>query len=277
ITCGAADKFGFTEEETALMCGSHNGEQCHIEIVARILNKIGLDEQHLQCGIHPPLDKETARSIKESGSVYSQLHNNCSGKHAAILAGSLYMGYPIDDYLSAGHPWQKMIIETISTMCDYPAERIGTGIDGCGVPVYAAPLYNAALAAAVLAKPAGQSTDTASVCQRIFKAMITYPYMIAGRNRICTDLITAGGGKIAAKAGAEGFYLVSVRKEDEGIGIAVKIDDGAERARDAIVIEILSAMKLLDKTQLTALAKYHRPAIYNHKRIVVGRINPICP
>ena len=275
IAYGAIDIFGFDNEDIAIMCGSHNGEPTHIEKVAGVLKKTGLDENHLKCGIHPPLDRETARSIKQTGGTYSPLHNNCSGKHAAMLAGSVLRGFDLNDYLSREHPWQKAIISVIAEMGDYSPGEMIIGVDGCGAPVHALPLYNCALAAARLAVPTGISKINAIACEKIFPAIVENPYLIAGRGRFCTDLIETGGGAVAAKAGAEGFYMVSIRRENKGIGIVVKIDDGAQRARDPVVIEALRKLGVLNYEQVDKLERHYKHAILNHAGEKVGEVKVV--
>ena len=274
ITSGAAKEFGFTAQEIALMCGSHNGESTHTELMADILQKIGLNEEYLKCGIHPPLDDDIRKTMRQKGEPFTQLHNNCSAKHAAMLAGSVFRGYPLDDYQHPEHPWQREIIKTLAEIANVKPWDILLGIDGCGVPVHALPLYNAAWAGARLAFPEGLNERISFACAHIFQAMAMNPYMVAGKNRICTELIRAGKGDIAAKSGAEGFYLISYKKNGKGYGIALKIDDGAERACNSVVIETLAQLEILKPEDISALNRYHKPQIVNHTGIQVGAILP---
>lgn len=272
ITSGAADYFGFDNEEIALMCGSHNGESAHTDVLRRVFMKVGLAENDLLCGVHPPLDKQTRDEMQSAGIPLSQIHNNCSGKHSAMLAGCVFRNYKRYSYYLPTHPWQIEIIDALSRISEIPAHEIGIGVDGCGVPVHSLPVYNAALSAAKFACPQNLPKDLYSACGRIFNAMASFPYMIGGRNRFCTDLISAGHDSIAAKAGAEGFYLVSIRKDNHGVGIAVKVDDGNERARDCVVLKTLKILHFLAVEQVGMLEKYASPSIFNHRGEVVGKI-----
>ena len=272
VTSGAVGRFQFTPREIALMCGSHNGEEAHIETVSGILRKAGLREDKLKCGPHPPFDPDARLALKKSGASPSQLHNNCSGKHTAMLAGCVHENYSLEGYLEFDHPWQKKILEAIAELAETGTDEIVLGVDGCGAPVHALPLYNSALAGAKLAGLKEGDGPPGAACGRIFRAMTENPYMVAGKDRICTELIEAGGGKLLAKAGAEGYYLAAFRDNDRGIGIAVKIDDGAERARDIVVIELLHRWGALEADGLRKLEKRNQREIFNHSRQKVGEI-----
>ncbi|NQS96851.1 MAG: asparaginase [candidate division Zixibacteria bacterium] len=275
ITCGAAEEFGFTLSEIALMCGSHSGEKTHTDAVESILRKIGLTEKHLKCGVHPPLDAETRRTIKTKGEAYSQLHNNCSAKHAAMLAGCVFRGYSLEDYSDPDHPWQRGIVSAIAELSGLKPGDIILGIDGCNVPVHAMPLYNAALAGAKLARPQGLDENICRACKSIFRAMVENPYMAAGRERICTAIMQAANGELIAKAGAEGFYLAAYKENDRGFGIAVKLDDGSQRGRDPAVIETLRQLGVLSDETIVKLTKIHHHKIINHAGVIVGEVRPV--
>ena len=275
LISGAAEKFGFTEEEIALMCGSHSGTETHTRNIAGILRKIGLSEKDLKCGIHPPLDQQTRNSLAESGKKFTQLHNNCSGKHAAMLAGSIFRGYAIDDYLNPGHPWQKEILKILSLLAGIPIENITVGVDGCGAPVHSLPLYNAALAAARLVKPSEDNSKTAEACRGVIRAMTEFPEMVGGEGRICTDLIKSTHGKIIGKAGAEGFYLAFWLKDSVGYGLALKIDDGAERAREPVLLECLKQLGALTPEEADSLETHRKRKIVNHAGLEVGEIRTV--
>ncbi len=272
ILSGAAEHFGFSPQEAALMSGSHSGERIHTDLTLGILRKIGLKPEQLQCGVHSPLDKEARTELKLRSQPASALHNNCSAKHAAMLAGSIYRGYPPDSYLDFDHPWQKEILEVIAELAEVEPEEIELGVDGCGAPVHALPLRKAALAAAKLAGLSGAEGALGAACERVFDAMTRHPYLVAGRGRICTELIEAGGGELIAKAGAEGYYLAAFRDKGRGIGLAVKIDDGAERARDLVVVETLDGLGVFKGEIIGVLDKYRSRDILNHSGMKVGEI-----
>ena len=210
-----------------------------------MLQRIGLDESALQCGSHWPFDRKSANALVLRGEKPRAIHNNCSGKHAAMLALAIYRGYPLDDYYAADHPVQREIIAALSRLADVPAEQIVVGIDGCGVPVFGLPLRSAALAFARLVDPAGLPPAWAGACQRIVSAMQAHPDMVAGAGRICTALMKSAPGRLIAKSGAEGYYALGILPGqiagiERGLGIVVKIADGNfDTGVHPVVIEIL--------------------------------------
>ncbi|GAW91463.1 asparaginase [Calderihabitans maritimus] len=273
IESGAAERFSFTPAEIAVMCGSHAGEPVHVETVKSILDKIGASPSALLCGIHRPFHRPTANRLIENREKPTELHNNCSGKHSAMLALALHHGWPLEKYLAPDHPVQKTMLDTISHMCQLPEEEIVVGTDGCGVPVFGMPLYNMALAFASLVEPRKISGKKREACHFISEAMLSNPVMVSGSGRICTELINHGRGNIVAKAGAEAVYCLGIK--NYGWGVALKIEDGSQRAVSPAVIEILRQLRLLDASQLQALNEFHRPEVKNFRGETVGMIRPV--
>ena len=276
IALGAADRFGFSEGEVAIACGSHSGEPVHVATVRSMLEKIGLDESALKCGVHEPFSAEVARGLARNGESPNVLQNNCSGKHAGMLALALHVGAPTESYDDWSNPVQQAITKTVAEFSDVPREKIAIGVDGCGVPVFGIPVRAMAQMYARLAMPP-ESFDAATraACGRIIKAMIDYPEMVGGtRNRLDTELIKAGEGRLISKIGAEGVYTVSVLPCDEwpeGLGLALKIEDGDDhRARPPAVIEALRQLNVLSEKELAALASYAPTVITNRRGERVG-------
>lgn len=273
VESGAADRFGITPRDLALFCASHNGEEMHTETVKGIFAKLGKDPALLQCGVHMPYHAPTAKAMLRAGQEPTPLHCNCSGKHSGMLALCVHLGYDPGTYLEPDHPVQQLILDYIADLTGYPRGEIAIGIDGCGVPVHGLPVYNMAWAYARLARPAGLSPQRAEACRRVASAMIAHPEMVGGTDRFCTELMRAGGGQLVGKAGAAGVYCVGIM--DEGIGIAVKCEDGSGRGRDPAVVEILAQLGYLDSGQLEALAKFHRPQNLNHRKEKCGEVIPV--
>jgi L-asparaginase II len=248
------------------MCGSLNGQDFQVAAIRSILDKIGAREGHLQCGVHRPSHRHTAQKLKESGMPATPLHNNCAGKHAAMLALCTHHGWPFDDYISLKHPVQGLIRDTIAALSGVPAQEIGTGIDGCGVPVFFLPLANLARAYARLT-----SDLDPDIC-RLMEAALDHPEMIAGDERLCTDIMRALKKKVFAKTGAEGGYALSLM--EKGWGVAIKIEDGSNRALGPAVIETLNQLGVLTGDELVQLQPYHRIPIYNHRKEIVGGVKP---
>lgn len=276
ITSGAAERFNITPRELAVACASHNGEPVHTEAVAGLLAKIGLDEKALLCGAHPPYNEDAARRLEREGKPFTQLHNNCSGKHAGMLATALHLGFSIEDYVSPNHPLQREIIYTLARMGELDRE-MPIGIDGCSAPTFGVPLKSLALAFARLTSlwSAGDST-IAEAAGSIVEAMTAHPEMIGGtKGRLDTDLLIAAGGRLICKVGAEAAYSIGVlpcRQFPHGLGIAIKIEDGSYRALGAVVVETLAQLGLLAPSEQARLAIYHRPAIVNHRGLNAGEV-----
>lgn len=278
IASGAAVHFGFTEKEIAIACGSHNGEDEHRRTVASMLKKIGLDESALHCGAHEPYGKEAAHELQRSGRPPTALHNNCSGKHAAMLALARYLGAPTENYEELSHPVQQMIAETVAQFSGATEGEMGVGIDGCSAPNFAVPLRAMALMYARLVQPpAWLKDERRAACGRIVEAMKADPEMVEGRGELDTELMRAAGGRIISKVGAEGVYTAGVMPSErfpKGLGVAFKIEDGdkGDRARSPVAIEILRQLGLLAETDAPGLARFTNPVIRNHRGDEVGRV-----
>lgn len=264
ITTGTADRFSFSPAELAVMSGSLNGQDFQVHTIQSILNKIGLDESALQCGVHRPSHRETAKQLQDEGRKPSTLHNNCAGKHTAMLSLCIHHGWPLDNYINKKHPVQQLMLKTVSSLTEVPLEKIEIGIDGCGVPVFFLPLKNLAQAYAKLTSTSDQDIH------RLMEAILSHPEMIAGDERICTDIMRALDKKVFAKTGAEGGYAMSLM--GKGWGVAIKIEDGNNRAMQPVIIETLKQLNIITKKEEDKFQHYHRPAIKNHRKEIVGSI-----
>jgi L-asparaginase II len=276
VATGAADRFEFTESEIAIACGSHSGEPIHTETVRSMLGKIGLDDSALKCGVHEPFSAEVTRELASEQQSPNVLQNNCSGKHAGMLALAIHLGAPTETYDTPTNPVQQMIGETVARFSDVPLDQISIGTDGCGVPVFGLPVEAMALMYARLVKPpASFDEPTTKACQRIVRAMMDFPEMVGGtEDRLDTELIRAGAGRLISKIGAEGVYTVGVlpcERWPRGLGLALKIEDGDDRrARPPAVIEALRQLDVLNETELKALGAYAPTIIINRRGDRVG-------
>ena len=274
LTSGAAEKFGFSEKEIALACGSHSGESFHVETAHKMLAKIGLREPDLKCGAHLPFnDAEAERMIKASESP-TQLHNNCSGKHSAMLGLAEFIGADIENYYLPENPVQEKILETVSLFSDVPQNEIKIGIDGCAAPNFALPVSAMARSFAKLVYPPETFDEkTRGACRTIVSAMTNFPEMIGGTERLDTLIMQTRRGEIISKVGAEGVYTAGVLpspKWKTGLGIAFKIEDGEDkRARPVVAIELLRQLGILDAKSLRRLSPM---AIENRRGDKVGKI-----
>ncbi len=268
---GAEEKFKFNDQEISIMCASHYGEDFHRKTVEGMLAKIGLNIENLLCGSTYSLNQDYRMKQLAEHVVLNQTNTDCSGKHSGMLAACVAKGYSTEGYNHPEHPVQKDIIDVISRMCEYDAEKIIIGIDGCTVPVHGMPLYNAALGFAKLSKPYGLEPELQKACIRVYDAMNNAPEMVAGTGGFCTELIKNTNGKLVGKLGAEGVYCVGLKKE--GIGIAVKIEDGNySRAISPAVIRCLEDLKVLDDMELEALSSFRSFTNRNNTGNVVGEV-----
>ncbi|WML48718.1 asparaginase [Neobacillus sp. PS3-34] len=227
IETGTADRFQYSPAEISLSCASHSGEVFHREAVLTILNKIGLEEEALQCGTHIPRDMESYKQLIREGKELTPVFSNCSGKHSGMLATAVHMNEDVLTYREIDHPIQQRILEAIESICEVPKEQIQLSVDGCGVPVHQLPLTHVALGFARLAKPNGVvEANHAAALERIRNAMVQYPEMVGGTDRFDTDLMRVFTGRVVAKAGAEAVQCIGL--VEEGIGIALKVEDGCQ-------------------------------------------------
>ncbi|MBI4795967.1 MAG: asparaginase [Deltaproteobacteria bacterium] len=265
---GAAEAFGFGPEELALFSGSLSGQDFQADLVTRALARLGLPPDVLQCGVHPPLHRPSAQALSKAGAKPTPLHNTCAGKHTAMLALCVHHKWPIENYLAVDHPVQHLILGTVGRMVGLPREDIKVAIDGCGAPVFYVPLKNIALGYARLAaaQPGSPGGD-------LLAAILDHPRHIAGDGRLDTDVMLALPGMVFAKSGAEGGYALAVA--ERGLGVALKIEDGAARALNPTVVAVLEQLGVLTPTAREALASYAQPPILNHRKEEVGRIRPV--
>ncbi|MEM7051530.1 MAG: asparaginase [Acidobacteriota bacterium] len=271
-----ADELALTEREIALACASHGGLPEHVEVARGLLARAGLGEGHLACGAHPPMDADHARALVVAGTEPTPLHNNCSGKHAAMLLACHLRGWPTMGYTEGGHRIQEEVRRWVGTCCRVGAETVGEGLDGCSVPTFHLSLLAVARGYAALVEPAaaGLAPRVARAVERVFAAMGREPMMVAGPGRFTTRLMEVTAGRIVGKEGAEGFYAMAVQGPRR-LGMAFKIADGGDRARDVMALELLQRFDCLTAEELTALDDFRRPVLRNHRLLPVGTIAPL--
>ncbi len=284
LAAGGERRFRLSTEEVAVAAASHGGEPFHTKTVVALLRKGGFSVEDLHCGAHAPMREETARALSIRHEKPVALHNNCSGKHAAMLLACRLFGDDPATYWRPDHPLQRRILDVISRMTGVPEERIGLGVDGCSVPVYQVPLYNLALSYARLVGPrlAGESAREFAARRRIVGAMTEVPEMVAGTGRFTTSLMREFGGSLLGKEGAEGVYAVGASSRlaaalpaGGAVGIALKIEDGAERGRDAVTVEVMRQLGLADGSRLGRLRRLARRPVRNVRGEVVGGMKPV--
>ncbi len=272
VLSGAGDYFGFNDRELAIMCASHFGQPMHRQTVEGILNKIGLTRDHILAGAVTSRNPDYALELARKGLPADPLFNDCSGKHAGMLAVCRYKGYPVENYTDTDHPLQQEILQTIASITDCQAHQITLGIDGCSLPVHALPLDRMARAYARLANPGHLSQPHRKAARIIYDAMNRNPEMIAGTNGFCSDLLRLTSGKMIAKIGAQGIYCIGIQNKNRGL--AVKMEDGSMKRLPPAVISILDQLDVLDQEEARALDQYRKPDNLNDARHKVGEIRP---
>ena len=292
IEHGGDRTFHLTSKEIAILCGSHEGTDAHVEVIKGIQAKVGVQESDLLCGTHLLSHLPTVESMRDRGEVPTPNRHNCSGKHTGMLAYARMRGLPIADYINPEHPIQKSILATFAEMCAMQPEWVERGTDGCSAPNFAVPLANVALGFARLCDPSGLPQDRAAACRRITSAMIANPAMVGGERRFDSRLMEVCSKRIIAKGGAEGYMAMGILAgalgvDSPGVGIVLKIADGDipvrdasgsfyKRVRPAVALEILRQLGYISEKELQALAEFGptRPVV-NARKLVVGESRPI--
>jgi L-asparaginase II len=267
LSSGGFDELGWGDEELTLACASHGGEPEHIAIADRMLQSIGREEGDLACGPHEPLSARGAKLARESGRPFSRLMNNCSGKHAAMLARAKTAGWPTHGYERADHSVQRSCLAEVATWSGIPIDDMPIGVDGCGVTVMALPLTAMALAYSRW----GQAVEVGDeLPSRTAAAVRANPFLLGGTDRFDTIMIEETRGGVISKVGAEGVHSITV--PGMGLGIAIKVEDGAVRAQTVAVIKVLQLMGVLPEALTPRLAEWAMRAIRNTRGEIVGEI-----
>jgi L-asparaginase II len=268
VESGKFDELGWGEPELALACASHGGEPEHVALASSMLHSIGLDESALACGPHIPLSGRGAQLLHESGATPTKLHNNCSGKHSAMMALATRNGWPNADYHDPSHPVQRTIRHGLSRWTGLENGALDIGTDGCGVPVFILSLLQMATAYARFAHAAHSEAAPA----RILSAMGSQPFLVGGTDRFDTVLTDATDGGVVAKVGAEGVHTVLIR--DRSIGFAIKVEDGAARAQYPAVLRLLQHLDALPADLPAPLHDFLVTPVRDTRGEVVGEIRP---
>ncbi len=267
---GAVDRFGMSDEEIALACASHHGEEVHTRRVANLLERLGLGPQVLECGAHQPNNDAARHALREAGAAPSARHNNCSGKHAGMLADTLALGAAPAGYVERTHPTQVAVRGAIERAIGQELSEDRVGIDGCSIPTWAAPLRAFATGFARMATGKGLSPDDAAAAQRIFDAATANPLLVAGTGHFDTVVMEAFGGRIMHKGGAEGVQCGAIR--DLSLGYAIKCETGNMAASQIIAAELLLALSDPDDAERAVLEEFRSQPLLNVRKIAVGDV-----
>jgi L-asparaginase II len=269
VESGAADRYALADEELALACASHSGEPAHVEGVARMLAKAGLDISALACGTHWPSSQAATFALARTGAP-SALHNNCSGKHAGFLCAARALGVDHVGYCRPEHAVQRAVCAVLEDLTGAVLSQNRRAVDGCSVPTWAIPLENLAYAFAKFGTGHGLAAARAGAAARLRAACAHHPWHIAGTGRFCTEIMRLLGSRALVKTGAEGVFCGAL--PDLGLGIAIKCDDGGGRAAEAIMAAVIARFLPLEDQGRAALARFSRPPLRNCNGLEVGSL-----
>lgn len=268
VLSGAADALGLADDHLAIACASHNGEPEHVALVNAWLEQLGLTTEYLECGVSLPFTEPVRLQLSRDHVPATNLHHCCSGKHVAMLTVCKKRGWLIDGYANYAHPLQAKIRQHMTTIFGTDADSLEYATDGCSVPTYLLPLDVMALGFAKLG--AGYfSTELNHAANRLRQAQARAPFMVAGSERLDTQLLQAGQGRLQVKMGAEGVYLGAI--PDRNIGFALKCEDGSLRGQEALVIELLRNIGEEDLINRLPNA-VTRPVIRSARGLPIGQI-----
>lgn len=270
---GAIDRFTLSDEELALACASHQGEDAHVTGVSAFLRHVGRDPADLECGAHPPTYARAREAMRAAGGEPTPLHNNCSGKHAGMLSVATALGVDAAHYVDRDHPVQQAVRAAMEEVLGTGLAEDRCGIDGCSVPTWAAPLHVFARGFARMGTGEGLSDATAAAATRIVGAAMAHPHLVGGTGNLDTLLMEAFGGRLFQKGGAEGVQCGILR--EKGWGYALKIDDGNMAASQAVLAKLLLSVASPDDAQRTLLERYATQTIRNVRRLDVGELRAV--
>ncbi len=270
VESGAIEHYGLDNRHIALACASHNGEFAHTNLVINWLEKVKLEESDLECGAELPLHAQTQFELIRSSGVPRRYHHNCSGKHMGMLTTARYMGDKTADYRLYQHNVQQRWFQVLEELCGIEVAKLPYGYDGCGIPTLALPGRLLATAMARLGDPAGLGMERKFATQMILQAVSEEPYLVAGADRLCSDLMLETGKPVLVKTGADGCYCAVLT--ELGLGISLKIDDGNKQAAEVLLGAVLKQLGAIDETQYSKLANHFTPTINNSRGEAIGHI-----
>ena len=268
IETGVAEQTNASDAEIALACASHNAQPRHVDAVRQWLARHGLAEADLECGPHLPYHVPSAHECVRAGIPGLAVHNMCSGKHTAFLVTAKTLGEPTAGYIARDHPVQQRVSRAIAEMSGWDVAASPWAVDGCSIPTIALPLHHLARAAARIADPSGLSASRQAAIKRVKAAIAAEPFMIAGDERPCTDIMTVTVGKVVVKFGAEGVFFAGLTAR--GLGLALKVRDGATRAANTAIVTLLDHLSVLDEASRASLAHYLETPLFNWRGTQVG-------
>jgi L-asparaginase II len=275
VESGAADALSLTDAELALAVASHSGEPEHVALVIGMLAKAGAGERDLCCGAHWPIAAAAQQALASQRLQPSQVHNNCSGKHAGFLCLAAANSWDFAGYIEPTHPVQGAVKAALEDMLGETLDDSRRAIDGCSIPTYAASLLGLARGFARFASGIGLSPERAKAARRLRQAVRENPFYVAGSGRFDFEFMTRFGVKVFTKTGAEGVFCAAL--PHEGLGLAVKADDGAGRAAEVMIASLILRFGGFDEAERAAADRFVRPKLTNWRGIEAGVLRPAGP
>ena len=275
VESGAADRLGLSDKEIALSCASHSGSEDHVAAARAMLAKVGYDERALECGAHWPLGEDEARALARSGRTPTALHNKCSGKHAGFVCLSCAMEVDPKGYVAPDHAVQREVTASIEAMTGARLREEMRGVDGCAIPTYAVPLVALARGFARLATGHGLAQERRNAVARIRAAVAVHPVTVAGKGRFDTEVMSLLGPRVFTKSGAEGVFCAAL--PEAGLGLAVKVDDGAGRAAQVMIAALIRRFGGLGDATGARFMRFVSPRLLNWNGAEVGLLRPAGP
>jgi L-asparaginase II len=270
VASNACEIYNLSTKQMAISCASHCGEPEHLAVLNNWLKKIKIKKNVLKCGIHNPLTKRSSDKLLLSGKKPDQLHNNCAGKHLAMISGCLSLNLDLKNYLEKNHAYQKLIRKYLEYFTNTKITRIQKAVDGCSAPQYAFPLKSISIAMINLLKHFKEEKKYSNEVRLLLRSISKYPHLTGSRSIYPSQLMSSTNGRMFCKTGAEGVLLFA--HKEKKIGGVIKVMDGNERALPSVANQIFKKLNILNKIELSKLSKWGNEKIYNHARLEVGNI-----
>ena len=270
IKSNAHNKFNLSRKQISISCSSHCGEHYHLRILTEWIDKLGINIKQLKCGIHNPLNLKSANQLLLSGEKPNQLHNNCSGKHLAMITGCMASNMKIRNYIEFDHPYQKEIRKCLEYFTQDKIRKNQRGVDGCSAPQYAFKLKDLSNSMIGMLKNYKEKNLYSKEVKILLKSILKYPELTGSKSIYPSQLISKTNGKMFCKGGAEGVLLFA--HIEKKIGGVIKVSDGNERALPSIANEIFKKLNILDAKELKSLSEWTNQKILNHDKKIVGSI-----
>lgn len=269
VESGAIEAFGLDDRHIALACASHNGEPIHAGLAQDWLERISCDHDDLECGAELPMHQATQFELMAEGRGPQRVHHNCSGKHLGFLSTCKQLGDQTQNYRLYNHAAQKRWFDVLEGLSNTRINQLPWGYDGCAIPSVAMPLQRIALAMARFGDPAYFGGERRTAVEKIHAAVTAHPYLVAGKERLCTDLMDILAPEILIKVGAAGVYTAVI--PEHNLGVALKIDDGHDGAARVALGAVLNTLGVLPSDKAQALSEYFTPSINNSRGESIGR------